>query len=197
MHIMRRERLLKVRQVTHSGKISLKNYKHVRRGSAPVQLEILRQLSFQYRLGSRAICQHFLLLPCWWDQRKHMPFSFARWQKTLSFFHSFFFFTLECHHYLNLPLNVPLNGNVTLHFKRNTQTQKNIILLMHASASESAKASGIHSFLPYWSVEPSPDVAPQLGLRYQVLQIDHTRFNCLVTLLSSSKCSFEIILQAN
>lgn len=68
---------------------------------------------------------------------------------------------------------------------------------MHASASESAKASGIHSFLPYWSVEPLPDVAPQLGLRYQVLQIDHTRFNCLVTLLSSSKCSFEIILQAN
>lgn len=65
MHIMRRERLLKVRQVTHSGKISLKNYKHVRRGSGPVQLEILRQLSFQYRLGSRAICQHFLLLPCW------------------------------------------------------------------------------------------------------------------------------------
>lgn len=61
----------------------------------------------------------------------------------------FFFFTLECHHYLNLPLNVPLNGNVTLHVKCNTQTQKNIILLMHASASESAKASGIHSFLPY------------------------------------------------
>lgn len=77
--------------------------------------------------------------------------------------------------------------SLTSHFKHGRQTWKKLILT-NSARDFLEKKSWIHSLTTYQSLPP--DVPPQLDLGHQVLQIDHTQFNCLVTLLSSSKCSF-------
>ena len=64
--------------------VKKQKWKHLTCRLTRVQHQISQQLSSQYWPGSRTTRQCFLLLSRCWDQGKQMPFSFARWQRTLS-----------------------------------------------------------------------------------------------------------------